>query len=308
VVTYTGESRVIDSAGLVLPEFAAGSVWLVGAGPGDPGLLSVLALHALGRADNVVYDALVDRRILALARPGAVLSYAGKRGGRPSSRQPDISAGLIRLAREDRRVLRLKGGDPCVFGRGAEEALALVAAGVPFRIVPGITAGIGGLAYAGIPVTHRSTNSAVTFVTGHNSDGAMPDGLDWDAIARGAPVIVLYMALKHLPNIVARLIAAGRDSDEPVAVVGKATTAAQQVLVSRLGEIADAAGVVETPAIVVVGEVVRLRAGLDWLGALAGRRLDPDPLGRRTCREANWAPTGKAPAGERRRASGRPPR
>jgi uroporphyrin-III C-methyltransferase len=279
--------EVIDSAGFVLPEFAAGSVWLVGAGPGDPGLLSLLALHALARADNVVYDALVDRRILELARPGAVLGYAGKRGGRPSARQPDISAQLVRLAREGRRVLRLKGGDPCVFGRGAEEALALVAAGIPFRIVPGITAGIGGLAYAGIPLTHRATNSAVTFVTGHNSDGAMPDGLDWDAIARGAPVIVLYMALKHLPNIVARLLAAGRDGDEPAAVVGKATTAAQCVVVSRLGEIAAAADSVETPAIVVIGEAVRLRAGLDWLGALAGRRLDPDPLGRRRCRGAD---------------------
>jgi uroporphyrin-III C-methyltransferase len=281
---------VIDSARLFLPEFVAGTVWLAGAGPGDPGLLSVLALHALGHADNVVYDALVDRRILDLARPEAVLDYAGKRGGRPSPSQPDISARLVRLAREGRRVLRLKGGDPCVFGRGAEEALALVAAGIPFRIVPGITAGIGGLAYAGIPLTHRDTNSAVAFVTGHNSDGAVPDGLDWNAIARGAPVIVLYMALKHLPNIVARLIAGGRRRDEPVAVVGRATTAAQRVLVSSLGEVvaaADAPDAIQTPAIVVVGEVVRLRAGLDWQGALAGRRLDPDPLGRGTDRETD---------------------
>jgi uroporphyrin-III C-methyltransferase len=271
---------VIDGVRLELPEFAAGSVWLAGAGPGDPGLLSVLALHALRHADNVVYDALVDRRILELARPGALLDYAGKRGGRPSASQPDISALLVRLARDGGRVLRLKGGDPCVFGRGAEEALALVAAGIPFRIVPGITAGIGGLAYAGIPVTHRETNSAVTFVTGHASDGAVPEVLDWDAIARGAPVIVLYMARKHLPGIAARLIAAGRRRDEPAAVIGRATTAAQRVLVSPLGDIAAAAGDIETPAIAVVGEVVRLRAGLDWLGALAGRRLDPDPLGR----------------------------
>jgi uroporphyrin-III C-methyltransferase len=279
--------EVIDTRGLVLPEFAAGTVWLVGAGPGDPGLLSLLALHALAHADNVVYDALVDWRILELARPDAVLAYAGKRGGRPSARQPDISAELVRLARQGRRVLRLKGGDPCVFGRGAEEALALVAAGIPFRIVPGITAGIGGLAYAGIPLTHRATNSAATFVTGHNSDGAMPDGLDWQAIAHGSPVIILYMALKHLPNIVARLVGAGRDRDEPAAVVGRATTEAQRVVVSCLGEIAAAAADVETPAIVVIGEVVRLRAGLDWLGALAGRSLDPDPLGQRQCRAAD---------------------
>ena len=177
---------LIDSALLGLPDFDPGNVWLVGAGPGDPGLLSALALHALSHADIVVYDALVDPRILRLARHGATLDYAGKRGGRPSPSQPDISARLVRLAQAGNRVLRLKGGDPCVFGRGGEEALALAEAGIPFRIVPGITAGIGGLAYAGIPVTHRNTNSAVTFLTGHDSDGEVPGGLDWGAIARGS--------------------------------------------------------------------------------------------------------------------------
>src|ERR1051325_11447655 len=146
---------MIDSARLGLPDFTPGSVWLVGAGPGDPGLLTALALHALDRADHVVYDALVDPRVLALSRSEAVLDYAGKSGGRPSPLQTDVSTRLIALARDGKRVLRLKGGDPCVFGRGGEEALALARAGVPFRIVPGITAGIGGLAYAGIPVTHR---------------------------------------------------------------------------------------------------------------------------------------------------------
>ncbi|HZU88824.1 MAG TPA: uroporphyrinogen-III C-methyltransferase [Stellaceae bacterium] len=262
---------MIDSALLNLPEFVPGSVWLVGAGPGDPGLLSALALHALAHADAVVYDALVDPAILRLARPGAALDYAGKRGGRPSPTQPDISARLVRLARAGRRVLRLKGGDPCVFGRGGEEALALVAAGIPFRIVPGITAAIGGLAYAGIPVTHRDTNSAVTFVTGHNSGGAVPDGLDWAAIARGAPVLVLYMALQHLPNIVARLVAGGRAPDEPAAIVSRATTAAQQVRIATLAELPAAAVGAETPAIVVVGAVVRLREALDWLAAAAER-------------------------------------
>jgi uroporphyrin-III C-methyltransferase len=262
-------SAVIDSALLDLPEFEPGTVWLVGAGPGDPGLLSVLALHALGRADHVVYDALVDPRILRLARPGAVLDYAGKRGGRPSPSQPDISARLVRLARDGSRVLRLKGGDPCVFGRGAEEALALFAAGIRFRIVPGISAGIGGLAYAGIPLTHRDINSAVTFITGHNSNDEVPDGVDWAAIARGAPVLVLYMALKHLPHIVARLLEAGRRADEPAAVVSKATTPAQRVLVSSLGKIAAAAAEASTeaPAIVVVGETIRLRDRLDWVAA-----------------------------------------
>ncbi|MFZ3235858.1 MAG: uroporphyrinogen-III C-methyltransferase [Stellaceae bacterium] len=272
---------LIDSARLGLPDFEPGHVWLVGAGPGEPGLLSALALHALAHADSVVYDALVDPRILRLAASGAALDYAGKRGGRPSATQPDISARIVRLAKAGKRVLRLKGGDPCVFGRGAEEALALVAAQIPFRIVPGITAGIGGLAYAGIPVTHRDTNSAVTFVTGHNSAGAVPDGLDWQAIARGAPVLVLYMALKHLPVIAARLLAGGRRPDEPAAIVSKASTPEQRVLVSTLDEIGSAAALAEAPAIVVVGEAVRLRAGLDWQGALAGRQLDPDPLGGR---------------------------
>jgi len=269
---------LIDSVRLGLPDFPPGQVWLVGAGPGDPGLLSALALHALAHADVVVYDALVDPRILNLARLGAALDYAGKRGGRPSPSQPDISARLVRLAEAGNRVLRLKGGDPCVFGRGAEEALALVGAGIPFRIVPGITAGIGGLAYAGIPVTHRETNSAVTFVTGHNSDGAVPDGLDWGAIARGAPVLVLYMALKHLPNIVDRLIGGGRTPGEPVAIVSRATTPEQHVLVSTLGDVVGASVGSQTPAIIVVGEVVHMRAGLDWLGALNGRQLDLDPL------------------------------
>jgi uroporphyrin-III C-methyltransferase len=266
---------LIDSALLGLPDFNPGSVWLVGAGPGDPGLLSALALHALARADFVVYDALVDPRILRLARPGASLDSAGKRGGRPSPSQPDISAKLIWLARAGNRVLRLKGGDPCVFGRGGEEALALAAAEIPFRIVPGITAGIGGLAYAGIPVTHRATNSAVTFLTGHDSDGKVPGGLDWDAIARGAPVLVLYMASRQLPNIAKRLFAAGRGSNEPVAIISRATTPNQSVLVSTLGEIIDAPPAIQAPAIIVIGEVVRLRAALDWLGALDRQYCEP---------------------------------
>lgn len=276
----------MSSDALALPQIEPGWVWLVGAGPGDPGLLTLLAAEALRHADIVVHDALVDERILGLARPGAELRYAGKRGGKPSPTQPDISALLVRLAREGKRVLRLKGGDPFVFGRGGEEALALVAAGVPFRIVPGVTAATGGLGYAGIPVTHRDTNSAVTFVTGHTIGGAVPDGLDWPALAQGAPVLVFYMALKHIDEIAIRLIAGGRAPGEPVALIAHATTERQQVVETDLAHAGEAAQTIEPPALVVVGPVVRLRSGLDWLGALSGRVLDADPLGLKDRRDA----------------------
>lgn len=277
-----------NESGFAPPPFPPGHVWLVGAGPGDPGLLTLLALHALKTCDAVVYDALVDERVLRLARRGAERVHAGKRGGKPSPSQPDISDRLVRLAREGKRVLRLKGGDPFVFGRGGEEALALVAAGVPFRIVPGVTAGIGGLAYAGIPVTHRDCNSAVTFVTGHTAGGDVPDGIDWPALAKGAPVLVFYMALKHLATVRDRLIAAGRPATDAVALVAKAATSDQRVVETTLGRCVEdaAAGAIEPPAVVVVGEVVRLRAGLDWLGAQAGRTLTADPLGAKRARKA----------------------
>jgi uroporphyrin-III C-methyltransferase len=266
-----------------LPVFEPGWVWLVGAGPGDPGLLTLHAANAIRQADVIVYDALVDTRVLAFARPGAAVEYAGKRGGKPSPKQRDISLKLVALARAGKRVCRLKGGDPFVFGRGGEEALSLVEAGIPFRIVPGVSAGIGGLAYAGIPVTHRDVNQAVTFLTGHDQSGLAPSAIDWDGVARGAPVIVMYMAMKHLAQIAANLVHAGRRMDEPVAIVCNATTHAQRVLETTLGEAAaalDASGI-EPPAIVVIGEVVRLRAALDWLGAIGGRKLIADPLGMR---------------------------
>ncbi|MTJ82296.1 MAG: uroporphyrinogen-III C-methyltransferase [Telmatospirillum sp.] len=246
---------------ITLPAFEPGHVWLVGAGPGDPGLISLLAYHALSQADVIVYDALVDDRVLAMARPGAAREFAGKRGGKPSPRQPDISRRLVELARDGKRVLRLKGGDPFVFGRGAEEALTLAEAGIRFRIVPGITSGVGGLAYAAIPATSRDVNSAIAFVTGHDAHGDVPGSIDWDALARAVPVLVFYMALKHLDGIASRLMAAGRSAGEPVAVVSRASTPRQTVLVSTLGEVAAEAvrQGVEPPALVVVGEVVRLR-------------------------------------------------
>lgn len=267
------KAKGMDDLGTELPEFAPGWVWLVGAGPGDPGLLTLLGLHGLRAADIVVYDALVDPRILKLAGPKAKLEFAGKRGGRPSPTQPDISRRLVELARKGLRVLRLKGGDPFVFGRGGEEALALVEAKIPFRLIPGITAGIGGLAYAGIPVTHRAANSAVAFVTGHTAGGEIPDNFDWEALAKGVPVIVFYMALTHLDEIAGRLMKAGRPADDPVAVIAKATTAEQQVLTTTLGNCAaDAAAArVEPPAMIVVGEVVKLRAALDWFAPFQAR-------------------------------------
>ena len=191
------------------PVLQPGWVWLCGAGPGDPGLLTLHALNALRQADVVIYDALVQEQILDWA-PAAEHIYAGKRGGKPSAKQRDISLHLVELARAGKRVLRLKGGDPFVFGRGGEEAQTLVQHGVPIRIIPGISAGIGGLAYAGIPVTHRDVNQSVTFVTGHDQSGNTPGSLDWNSISKGSQVIVIYMGLKHIAQIATKLIAAGR--------------------------------------------------------------------------------------------------
>jgi len=260
---------------LALPAFDKGWVWLAGAGPGDPGLITALGLHAIASADVILYDALVNEALLALARPGAELLYAGKRAGQRSCKQIDISRTLISLAGKAKRVLRLKGGDPFVFGRGAEEALALARAGVPFRIVPGVTAGIGGLAYAGIPLTHRDTNHVVTFLTGHGADGKLP-ALDWSAIAKGSPTIVLYMARKHAGEIAAKLIAAGRNAGEPAAVVSNASCAGQSVRVTTLADLGAAAAESAAPAILVIGENIRLRDSLDWLAGPAFRNENGD--------------------------------
>lgn len=279
---------VVAKSKVNLPSMQAGHVWLVGAGPGDPGLLTLHAVNALQQADVIVYDALVDEACLSLKRDDATVEYAGKRGGKPSPKQRDISLRLVELAKQGKKVLRLKGGDPFVFGRGAEEALTLVEYGVPFRIVPGITAGIGGLAYAGIAVTHRDINQSVTFLTGHDATGLMPDGINWDGISKTSPVIVMYMAMKHIDLITSRLMAAGRSPDEPVAFVCNASLPEQVVLETTLSLAStdvEAAGL-NPPAIVVVGEVVRLRNGLDWMGAAAGRQLISDPLHRNEERSA----------------------
>ena len=264
------------------PVLEPGWVWLCGAGPGDPGLLTLHALNALRQADVVIYDALVQEAILDWA-PQAEHIYAGKRGGKPSAKQRDISLRLVDLAKEGKRVLRLKGGDPFVFGRGGEEAQTLVQHGVTIRIIPGISAGIGGLAYAGIPVTHRDVNQSVTFVTGHDQSGNTPTSLDWQGIARGSQVIVIYMGMKHIAQIAGQLIAAGRPVSEPVAVVTTATTDQQQVLETTLGSIeADiAAAGLEPPAIICIGQAVRMRDVLDWQAQAAGiPPVNLDPLGR----------------------------
>ena len=180
-----------------VPVFAPGHVWLAGAGPGDPGLLTLDALAGLDQADVVVHDALVDERVLALAGPQARLEFAGKRGGKPSASQADISDRLVALARAGHRVLRLKGGDPFVFGRGGEEAMTLAAAGMQFRVIPGVTAGLAALAAAAIPATLRGTNRAVIFAAGHGAD----EEFDWAPLARTGQPIVLYMVMHHLERI-----------------------------------------------------------------------------------------------------------
>jgi len=271
---------------LRLPRLQAGWVWLAGAGPGDPGLAALHTLTAIADADVIFVDALVNRALLTLARPDAGIVDSGKRVGKPSPSQDTISHRLVLAARRGQKVLRLKGGDPFVFGRGGEEALALVRAGIPFRIVPGVTAGIGGLAYAGIPVTHRDVNQAVTFITGSTTNGRAPD-VDWDAIAKGSPTIVLYMARRHSGEIAAKLISAGRDPGEPAAIVSSASLDKQTTVVTTLAHVGQTAADADTPAILVIGENVRLAEGLDWLGAITqGRVLDPDPLKRNRLSDA----------------------
>src|ERR1700722_8992327 len=218
-----------------VPVFPPGHVWLAGAGPGDPGLLTLDALAGLTQADVVVHDALVDPRVLALAGPRARLEFGGKRGGQPSPLQEDISRRLVVLARGGERVLRLKGGDPFVFARGGEEAAALAAAGVAFRIVPGVTAGLAALAAALIPATLRGVNRAVIFAAGYGADA---DGApDWAALARTGEPIVLYMAVRNLAEIAQALMAGGVGAHTPAAAIAAATTADERIVVSTLGHI-----------------------------------------------------------------------
>ena len=243
------------------PPFALGTVWLVGAGPGDPGLLTIHALNALAAADAIVYDALVDPAILSFAREGALLEFAGKRGGKPSVMQKDICERLIHLAREGKRVVRLKGGDPFIFGRGGEEALALSEAGIPFRIIPGVSSGLASLAIHGVPATMRKTNHAVILATGH----AAPDSeIEWASLARTGAPIVLYMAVSSLPSIVQGLMEGGLAGNTPALVVHGATTSKECVIEGTLATLPKLAedGLIRSPAIVAIGAIAAFRSAI----------------------------------------------
>ena len=244
-----------------------GTVYLVGAGPGDPSLITVRGLNVLREADVVVYDRLVHAELLRAPRSQARRIYVGKAPGRHMMTQSEINQVLVAQAQAGRRVVRLKGGDPFVFGRGGEEGQALAAADVPFEVVPGVTSAISVPAFAGIPVTHRGVASAFTVVTGHACEAEMEEP-DWAALAR-VGTLVLLMGLRRLPHIAERLVEGGCAAETPVAVIASGTTAAQTVITGTLADIGARAADVRSPATIVIGEVVRLRKELAWLDLLA---------------------------------------
>jgi uroporphyrinogen III methyltransferase/synthase len=255
----------------------SGVVYLVGAGSGDPGLMTARSLELIASADSVFYDRLIPNGALDGARDEAELVYVGKQPGVPSVPQEEIGERLIAAAREGRGVVRLKGGDPFVFGRGGEEAEALRAAGVEFEVVPGITAGVAASAYAGIPVTHRDDASAVAFVTGHEDPEKGETALDWDALARFPGTLVFYMGVRRLPENAAALIGAGRDPEEPAAAIERGTWPGQRTVTATLGTLAEAIERerIKAPALIVVGAVAARREELAWLERrpLHGRRV-----------------------------------
>jgi len=253
-------------------------IYLVGSGPGDPGLFTVKGAECMARADAVVYDRLAPEALLSHAGPDVERIYVGKEPGRPTMPQEEINALLVRLGREGKTVVRLKGGDPYVFGRGGEEALALAEAGLPFEVVPGVTSGIAAPAYAGIPVTHRSLSTSVALVTGHEDPTKDGTDVDWKAIANGAETLVLYMGIGRLAEISAGLIAGGRPPETPAAVVRWGTRPEQQTVTGTLADIAEkvAEAGLKPPAVTVVGDVVALRGeGLAWYEGrpLFGKRI-----------------------------------
>jgi len=244
------------------------NVALVGAGPGDPGLMTVRGLALLRRADVVVYDRLVDPRLLDETRPDALRVFVGKASGHHTLPQREINALLVRHAERGRRVVRLKGGDPFVFGRGGEEAEALADAGIPFEVVPGVSSAVAVPAYAGIPVTHRGTASSFAVVTGHEDDSKDESAVDWARLATAVDTLVVLMGTRSLPRIASALLEAGRAPDTPVALVRWGTTDAQETVVGRLDQIAALATAVglAPPVVIVIGDVVNLRERLAWFG------------------------------------------
>ena len=254
-----------------------GRVYLVGAGPGDPGLLTLRGREVLALAEVVVYDALVSPRLLDYAPPAAERVYVGKRSSKHTLSQEDINRLLVEQAGRGKCVVRLKGGDPYVFGRGGEEALALVEAGIEFEVVPGVTAAVAAAAYAGIPVTHRKLASSVGLVTGHEADDKEDSALDWDALARWKGTLVFYMGVANLPTIAGNLIRHGLRPETPAAVIHWGTTPRQRVVTGDLRSLpglVEAAGIT-APALILVGEVVALRERLNWFERrpLFGRRI-----------------------------------
>jgi uroporphyrinogen III methyltransferase/synthase len=255
----------------------SGIVYLVGAGPGDPGLLTVRALELIAAADVILHDRLIPASALDGARPDAERVYVGKEGGGAQMPQKEINRLLLDHARAGRRVVRLKGGDPFVFGRGGEEALVLRAAGIPVEVVPGVTAGVAAPAYAGIPVTHRELASGVAFITGHEDPAKPESAIDWEGLARFPGTLVFYMGVRALPRIAERLVAAGRPADQPVAVIERGTLPGQRTVRATLADVAEraAAAGVRAPAITLVGDVAALGEQLAWVEArpLHGRTV-----------------------------------
>jgi len=251
-----------------------GEVVLVGAGPGDPGLLTLRALRALQNADVILYDRLVSAEILDLARRDAERINVGKTAGDAQVSQDEINTLLVQLAQQGKRVCRLKGGDPFIFGRGGEELEALAAAGVRFEVVPGVTAAAGCAAYAGIPLTHRDHAQSLVFVTGHTKDEA-GDTVDWDHLARPAQTVVFYMGLGHLERIVSRLRAHGAPESRAAAIVEQGTRAEQRVVTGTLADLAQKArqSGIQSPALLIVGEVTRLHETLQWFNAAAANPI-----------------------------------
>ena len=243
-----------------------GHVWLVGAGPGDPGLMTVRGLEALRGADVVVYDRLVNPTLLDEAPADALRIYAGKLTESHCLPQEDINALLIAHARRGRRVVRLKGGDPFVFGRGGEEAEALAASAIPFEVVPGVSAAVAVPAYAGIPLTHRRLASSFAVVTGHEDATKGPAHLDWSRLATAVDTLVILMGARSLPRIAAKLVAGGRAPSTPVALIRWGTTEAQETTIRTLGDLADRQASLDLrpPLVTVVGDVVSLREQLRW--------------------------------------------